>query len=171
MHAALRLVYRYRQLAGKCETGAGLSFDEIGELTAIEAAFAGETQAYLSDRMMGERDFARAPVDLSATLIRRRFRDSVTILDLAPGGFVCEGAPFLQDGDRAEIAVRAGADGSKTYRFMAEVAWTRDRANDCVIGFRFVGIPIEIRRLPAAASPEPAGPGAKATRPAAAAAA
>jgi hypothetical protein len=146
MLAALKLVYRYRQLAGRCETGAGLDFDEIGELTAIEASFAGETQRLAGDRRIGERDFSRAPVLLGATLYRRQFRDQVTIFDIGPGGFVCEGAPFLQEGDRVEVVVDGGAESPASYRFMAQVAWTRDRESDCVIGFRFVGIPLEIRR-------------------------
>lgn len=150
MQGALKAVYRYRQLAGKCAAGAGLDFDEIGELTAIEAAFADDGSAPLDDRRIGERHFSRARVSHKATLVGRRFRDPIRILDLAPGGFVCERGPVLEAGDRAEVIVDADAKASTTYRFIAEVAWIRDRHDDCVIGFRFVGIPIEIRRPPPA---------------------
>jgi hypothetical protein len=148
MRRVLKLVYRYRQLTGKCETGAGLDFDEIGELTAIEAAFAGEARRHPGDRRIGDRDFVRASVEIGATLHRRQFRDPVTILDLAPGGFVCEGAPYLQEADRVEMVVPASDDGATSYRFMAEVAWTEDRDADCLIGFRFLGVPLEIRTRP-----------------------
>jgi hypothetical protein len=158
MHRVLKLVYRYRQLTGKCATGAGLDFDEIGELTAIEATFAGEGKRRPGDRRLGERDFVRASVELGATLHRRQFRDPVTILDLAPGGFVCEGAPFLQEADRVEVVIGAGDDEDTSYRFIAEVAWTEDRDADCLIGFRFLGVPLEIRRLAGGAHAAPAAP-------------
>jgi hypothetical protein len=38
--SALDRVYQYRLLLGKSASGAGLSFDEIEALTALEAAFA-----------------------------------------------------------------------------------------------------------------------------------
>ena len=161
MHRDLKLVYRYRQLSGKCDTGAGLDFDEIGDLTAIEAAFAGEAQRRPGDRRVGERDFTRVPVKLAAVLHRRQFRDAITILDIGPGGFVCEGAPHLEASELVEIIIDASEDSSISYRFMAEVAWTQDRAEDCVVGFKFVGVPVQLRR-------GPLRPGDSATKPPAA---
>ena len=160
MHRVLELVFRYRQLLGKCETGAGLDFGEIPELTELEVELAGETRRHDGPRRLGERDFSRAAVELQAELRRGRFRDTVTIAELGPGGFVCEGGPFLQREDRVEVVVAMAAP-VMSVRFMAEIAWTRDRDVDCVLGFRVLGVPLAIRH------PAPPMEPARARRPSA----
>src|SRR4051794_26863429 len=93
---ALDRVYRYRVLIGQCAAGAGLSLDEIDELTALEASFAASDDDL---RAAEGRRFRRERVDLSAVLRGGKLNDAVTVSELAPGGLVCRSAPFARPGD------------------------------------------------------------------------
>lgn len=155
--AALEKVYRYRQLAGKCELGTGLELDEIMEITAIEAAFA--TTAGCGE-WSDEREFVRAPADLAGRLSSRRYDDPVRITDLGPGGMEICDAPYLERGDAVQIAV---SQESGCFRFAAEVAWVREEGATSKVGLKLCGVPVLLRkpprRLPAAAPvPAPAQP-------------
>lgn len=165
MHAALKLVYRYRQLFGKCESSAGLEFDEIRELAALEAFFAGDESAPPSRELGGSRLFAREAVDADAALRARDRRAPIRLLDLGPGGFACRGAFSLEPRERVELTATPSPGGILSYRFRAELAWIIPTQVGAYAGFRFLGTPLELRHSAASRSAEsPPTPGARARR-------
>ncbi len=134
MSTALELVYRYRQLAGKCDV-CGLSMEEILLMDTIESLF----------REGGQhaRKFARERVNIDATLRGRRHTDAITISDLAPGGLECIRAPYYEKGDEVEIVI-ADDECDLSYRFKAVVTWLREQhdSDDYRLGMKFVGAPV-----------------------------
>lgn len=133
---SLELVYRYRSLLGKCETGVGLEFDEIDTLTQIEAAFAPGPRE--------PRRFKRLGTDLRAMLRGGDLNDRVTISELAPGGFVVRQAPYVDEGMIIEIAID-DPDAAVSYRFKAKVQWLKDDlGDDFALGLELVGVPVMI---------------------------
>jgi len=134
MSTALELVYRYRQLAGKCDMR-GLSMDEVLLMDTIESLF----------REGGHhaRKFARERVNIEATLRGRKHTDSIKISDLAPGGLECIRAPYYERGDEVEIVI-ADEECSLSYRFKAVVTWLREEndSDDYRMGMKFVGSPV-----------------------------
>jgi hypothetical protein len=141
--SSLELVYQYRLLLGKCSSGAGLTYDEIDELTALEAAFAASDD---DQRAAEGRRFRRERVDLSAVLRGGKLHDAVTVAELAPGGLVCRSAPWAETGDAVEIVIE-DESRSLSYRFKARVSWLREEheGDDYVLGLEFVGIPVLVR--------------------------
>ena len=134
MSTALELVYRYRQLAGKCDV-CGLSMDEILLMDTIESLFR-EGGQHL-------RKFARERVDIDATLRGRKHVDRIKISDLAPGGMECVRAPYYETGDEVEVVI-ADEECSLSYRFKAVVTWLREEhdTDDFRLGMKFVGAPV-----------------------------
>jgi hypothetical protein len=122
--SALDRVYQYRLLLGKSASGAGLSFDEIEALTALEAAFA-ETAAPSVDG----RRFRREAVTLPALVRGGKLNDAVTVADIGPGGMVCGAAPYAEVGDAVEIVID-DVELALTYRFKARVQWRREDGDD-----------------------------------------
>ncbi|RMH42264.1 MAG: hypothetical protein D6689_08735 [Deltaproteobacteria bacterium] len=144
MTTALELVYRYRQLAGKCDT-CGLTMDEIDLMTTIESLFRGGGA--------DGRRFSREPVSLTATLRGRGHSDVVTVDNLAPGGLVCQRAPYYATDDTVDVVIDDDECGL-SYRFKARVTWVRADADtdDYVVGLAFVGAPVLLRYAPARAA-------------------
>ena len=141
--APLDLVYQYRLLLGKCESGAGLDFDEIEALSAIEALF---TDSGDDDEWRDRRRFSRETVSLPAVVRGPRLNDPVRVVDLAPGGLVCRSAPYVEEGDLVEVVIDDEELGL-SYRFKASVSWLRDdEDDDYAVGLRFVGTPVLIHR-------------------------
>lgn len=136
---ALDNVYQYRLLLGKCASGAGLTFDEIEALTALEAAFAGEASPRAD-----ERRFRREPVSLPAVVRGGRLHDAVHVADIGPGGMVCERAPYADLGCAVEIVID-DVELGLTYRFKARVQWIREDGDDYVLGFEWTGTPVLLR--------------------------
>ncbi|MCA9674881.1 MAG: hypothetical protein H6709_22485 [Kofleriaceae bacterium] len=142
--SALDLVYQYRKLLGKCESGLGLDVDDIIALTALEAVFAGD------DR--DGRQHRRERVEM-ACLLRGPghgdgINDRVRISELGPGGLVCRQAPFADDGTVLEVVID-DPEMSLSYRFKARVAWLReDVGDDFALGLTFVGAPLLIHHGP-----------------------
>ena len=95
---ALDRVYQYRLLLGKAASGAGLSFDEIEALTALEAAFAEDAHPAVDGRR-----FRREAVRLPAVVRGGKLHDAITVDDIGPGGMVCGGAPYAELGSAVEI--------------------------------------------------------------------
>jgi hypothetical protein len=145
---ALDLVYQYRLLVGKCESGVGLDFDEIEALGAIEALFANPTGDDGEATLRGRRQFARERVSIQGVVRGARLNDPVHIVDLGPGGMVCRTAPYMEEGQLLEVVIDDEELGL-SYRFKACVSWLRDDVDDdYAIGLRFVGTPILIHRGP-----------------------
>jgi hypothetical protein len=137
MSTALDLVFKYRTLVGKCLSDSGLDIEEIQVLTTLEQLFRSRES---------RREFARVDVDLKAELRARGMRDSVAVSNIAPGGVVCGGCPYLQEGDAVEIVIE-NSELLISYRFSATVAWTQyDENDDMDVGLEFVGVPLLIRR-------------------------
>jgi hypothetical protein len=127
----IEAIHRYRTLLGKCELGMGLDFEEIEEVSNIEATF-----------VPGGRDgrrFRREKVTLHALLRGDRINDRVDVVELGPGGVVCRNAPFVARGEHVEIVID---DGDHSYRFHAIGVWLRDDGDDFKIGLRLVGMPV-----------------------------
>jgi hypothetical protein len=151
MSTALELIYQYRQLSGKCESGAGLEVEEIEVLIAIEALFdrrAGGSGARAADSLWPcQREFVREQVDLRAMLRSHRLADPVRVCALGPGGLVCRSAPQVEDGESVEIVID-DRELSLSYRFKGVVSWSRDDDEGAVLGIRFVGTPLLVRYGP-----------------------
>jgi hypothetical protein len=136
----LETIHRYRTLVGKCELGMGLDWDEITEVSNIEASF-----------VPGGRDgrkYRREPVELHALLRGDRINDRVAVVELGPGGVVCRNAPFVARGEHVEVVID---DGDRSYRFSAVGVWLRDDGDDFKIGLRLVGMPVCLHTVRVAA--------------------
>ena len=141
--SALELVYQYRLLLGKCSANAGLTIDEIDQLTMLEATFAA-TEDDL--RARDGRRFRRERVDLRAVIRGGKLHDAVTVAELAPCGMVIRSAPWAETGAPVELVIED--DGaSLSYRFKARVAWLREEGegDDYVLGLELVGTPVCVR--------------------------
>ncbi len=150
MSTVLELVYQYRHLVGKSETGAGLDVDEIDALNTIRAMFAGDHPDL--DLWRCTRQFAREKVTLLARLRSRDLEDPVEILEVAPGGMVVGAAPFLVPGSTIEL-IYDDPELALSYRFKALVVWRADDDQDnFLLGLELVGTPIRLRRKPAVVS-------------------
>jgi hypothetical protein len=130
------LVYQYRTLAGRCELGTGLEFDDIARLTELEAAFVpGGDDLHARDG----RKHRRESVVLHALVRGADQNDRVAVRDLGPGGLMIAGAPYANEGDQLEVVIDAER---RSYRFKAEVRWLKDDGDDYQVGLRFVGLPV-----------------------------
>lgn len=136
---ALDDVYQYRLLLGKCVSGAGLSFDDIETLTALEAAFAGDVGPASDGRR-----FRREAVSLPAVVRGGKLHDAVQVADIGPGGMVCSGAPYAELGTAVEIVID-DVELGLTYRFRATVQWLREDGDDYALGFAWTGTPVLLR--------------------------
>lgn len=134
MGTTLELVYKYRQLVGRCDAGIGLDLDGIGALMTIEALFAPQDPA--SDELASER------VTIKALVRNESLGDRVTVVALGPTGCVLRQSPYADEGDLVELVID-DPDKSLSYRFKATVAWLRDDVNDDFsLGLEFVGVPL-----------------------------
>jgi hypothetical protein len=138
---ALDLVYQYRKLLGKCESGLGLDVDEIIEMTALEAAFAAE-QADV-------RKFRRDRVEATCRLRGAPgLNDRVRLTEIGPGGLVCRQAPYVEEGTAVEVVID-DAEVEHSYRFFARVTWMReDVGDDFAIGLELFGAPLLVHYGP-----------------------
>ncbi len=145
---SLDLVFQYRTLVGKCESGVGLEFEEIDELTRIEASFASN-----EPRLDGRR-WKRLPVDLSAMLRGGDLNDKVLVSELAPGGLVVRQAPYIDEGMQIEVVID-DPDADLSYRFKARVQWLReDLQDDFALGLELIGMPVLIHYGPVVVTAE-----------------
>ena len=138
----LDLVYQYRVLLGKCASGAGLTVDEIDQLTLLEATFAaGEDDL----RAAEGRRFRRERVALTAVMRGGALHDAVTVSELAPGGLVLRGAPYVEAGTMVDLTID-DSDGHRSYRFKGRVQWVGDDVDDDFrLGVELTGAPVMIR--------------------------
>ncbi|MBL8622067.1 MAG: PilZ domain-containing protein [Myxococcales bacterium] len=136
---ALDRVYQYRLLLGKAASGAGLTFDEIEALTALEAAFAEDASPAVDGRR-----FRREHVRLPAVVRGGKLHDAITVDDIGPGGMVCGRAPYAEIGSAVEIIID-DVELGLTYRFKARVQWTREDGDDYLLGFAWTGTPVLLR--------------------------
>jgi len=132
---ALDLVYQYRKLLGKCESGLGLDVDEMIEMTALEAAFVAEAR--------DERRHRRDRVDFTCRLRGvEGLNDRVRVAELGPGGLVCRQTPFVEEGRVIEVVID-DPEVDLSYRFTCRVAWLReDVGDDFALGLSFLGAPL-----------------------------
>jgi hypothetical protein len=132
----VEIVFQYRTLLGKCDLGVGLEWDEIEQLTAIEAAFA----PVADDRRMNcGRKFRREATRLTGLMRGDRINDRVDIVEVGPGGLVVRNAPFVARGEQVEIQVDVG---DKSYRFRAQGVWMKDDGDDYKVGLALIGMPV-----------------------------
>jgi hypothetical protein len=131
----LDLVYQYRKLLGKCESGLGLDVEEMISLTALEATFVTEE----SD----ERKHRRDQVSFTCRLRGAEgLNDRVRVAELGPGGLVCRQTPFVEEGKLIEVVID-DPEVDLSYRFTCRVAWLReDVGDDFAVGLSFVGAPL-----------------------------
>jgi hypothetical protein len=145
MTAVLDVVFQYRRLVGKCDTGRGLEIDEIDEMTAIEARFVpGDDDL----RAHEGRRFGRERVDFQALLKGGPLNDQVRVTEMSPGGLVCRAAPYAEEGQTLEVVID-DADRSLSYRFKATVQWLKDDVgDDFQLGLALVGTPVLVHYGP-----------------------
>jgi hypothetical protein len=175
---ALDLVYQYRQLVGKCESGAGLDFDEIEALGTIEALFAVDLTATGRPAEVAKAPVVR-PVRRDATVIegedevaasrddaarcRRQFcREQVDLRGRLRGNRANDPVHIVNLGPGGLVCRNApyveegehveiiidDVELSLSYRFKAEVTWLNDDDDDFALGLRFVGIPVLVHHIP-----------------------
>jgi len=136
---SLDLIFQYRTLLGKCESGAGLDLDEIDTVIAIEASFAPGEDDF---RARDGRRFRRERVDLVAVIKGGSLNDKVQITELSPGGLVVSTAPYADEGQVLEVVID-DAELSLSYRFKARVQWLReDHGDDFQLGLALIGTPV-----------------------------
>ena len=146
MSTTLELVYQYRHLLGKCESGVGLEVDEIDALHTIKALFVGDHPDL--DVWRCTRQFAREKVALLARLRSREHDDPVELIEIAPGGMVVGGAPYAAPGSTVEL-VYDDPELSLSYRFKAKVVWLDEDGDEFLLGLELVGAPLRLHRGPA----------------------
>jgi len=129
-------IARYRTLIGKCELGMGLDWDEIDQVSIIEAAFAPTER--------DGRRFRREKVSLRALLRGDRINDRVDVIELGPGGVVCRCAPFVARSEEVELVID---EDDRSYRFRAVGVWLREDGEDFRIGLRFVGMSVVLHTV------------------------
>lgn|GEM_PF-3210096 len=145
MNTLLELVYKYRQLLGKCSTGAGLSMGEVETLSTIESLFGRHSDRGDTDLWTCQRRFVRENVDLHGKLRSRGMTDTIEVINIDPNGMVCSGAPYVEEGTTVEL-VFEDDELMITYRFKATVKWRRDAESDNYeLGLQLVGVPLMIR--------------------------
>ncbi|MDB4961004.1 MAG: hypothetical protein JWP01_1003 [Myxococcales bacterium] len=132
----VEIVFQYRTLLGKCDLGVGLEWDEIEQLTAIEAAFAPVAD---DRRMKCGRKFRREATKLTALMRGDRINDRVDVVEIGPGGFVVRNAPFVARGEQVEIQVDVG---DNSFRFRAQGVWMKDDGDDYKVGLALIGMPV-----------------------------
>jgi len=157
MTTTLELVFQYRQLVGRCEAGAGLSFDEIEVVSAIESLF--EVEAPASPLRWRDRPLlGNKPVHLSAVLRGKKACDTVEVVALGPEGLICRRAPYMDEGARFEVIIEVG---EHSYRFHAKVIWAEDADDgNLEVELAFTGIPVLVRYGEVATRPASQGGGA-----------
>lgn len=145
MNTLLELVYKYRQLQGKCSMGAGLTMDEIETVSTIEGLF-GRHAERGTDLWQCQRTFVREDVDIDAQMRSgKAIMDDVRIINLDPSGMVCRSAPYVDEGTTIELMFH-DHELLITYRFKAIVKWLRDDTEDNFeLGLHLVGVPLLIR--------------------------
>ncbi|MBT8493558.1 MAG: hypothetical protein KJO07_10910 [Deltaproteobacteria bacterium] len=145
MATVLELVFKYRQLVGTCESGAGLSLDDIEVVSTIEALFAVEANDPRSRRWRDRPLLGSENVNLSALMRGNKVCDRVGVIALGPEGLVCSRAPWVSEGEILELIID-DAELDVSYRFMAQVIWAEDDQDDSMeVELRFTGIPVLVR--------------------------
>jgi hypothetical protein len=133
----LEAVFLYRSLLGKCDLGCGLELEEIEQIARIEGLFAPGVEEH-------DRRFRRAAVQLDALVRGDCINDRVKVVELAPGGLVLRGAPFINRGEQVEIVIDLG---DHSFRFCARGVWVKDDGDDYKVGVQFVGMPVCLHRV------------------------
>jgi hypothetical protein len=145
MPTVLELVFKYRQLVGTCESGAGLSLDDIEVVSTIESLFAVNTEDTSSRRWRDRPLLGTESVNLSALMRGKKVCDRVGVIALGPEGMVCTRAPWVSEGDTLELIID-DAELDVSYRFMAQVIWAEDQFDDSMeVELRFTGTPVLVR--------------------------
>jgi hypothetical protein len=129
----LATIFEYRTLLGKCDRGDGLELDEIGRLAEIEREYAPTGEGPRG------RKFRREVVQLHGIIRGECMNDSVELIEVGPGGFVCRKAPYIARGEQVEIVIE---DGDCSYRFRAAGVWLKDDGEDYKVGLALIGMPV-----------------------------
>jgi hypothetical protein len=137
----VEVVFQYRSLAGKCELGIGLEWDEIEQVTKIESAF--EPSADDRRTRLGRR-FRREAVKVPAMLRGDRINDRVDLIELGPGGAVVRNAPYVARGEQVELVIDVG---DCSYRFRARGVWLKDDNDDYRVGLELIGMPVCLHKV------------------------
>lgn len=149
MGSTVALVYQYRQLTGRCDSGTGLDFDEIDTLTTVESMLTVQPPIGADDWRTAD-----APEPVAAVLRGPRMNDDVDIVNLGPEGCVCRNAPYADEGVTVELMI-GDSEASVSYRFKAQVTWLDDDGDDFALGLAFVGVPLQVRYASARELSEP----------------
>jgi PilZ domain len=131
----VQAIHRYRTLLGKCDLGLGLDWDEIDQVSIIEAAFESNDK---------RRKFRREKVELHALLRGDRINDRIDVIELGPGGLVIRNAPFVSRGEEVELVID---DGDRSFRFSAVGVWLREDGDDFRVGLRFIGMSVCLHKV------------------------
>jgi hypothetical protein len=137
----LETVFQYRTLVGKCDLGVGLDWDEIDEVTSIEAMF----EATSEDRRQNAfRRFRRETVRMTGVMRGDRIHDRIDIVEMCLGGMVIRNAPYVAKGEQVEIVIEIG---ELSYRFRAQGVWLKDDGDDYRVGLALIGMPVCLHKV------------------------
>jgi hypothetical protein len=139
----LERVYKHRLLSYKCESGEGVSMDEVHELELLESELKG---------MSTGRGYQRFVYELGAMLRYGEVRDLVPVGDLGPGGVGLRGCPQVSPGSIVQIELTCPSTRDR-YCFQARVVWLRLSVEGRQAGLRFVGRPLHMRQGPPGKAP------------------
>ena len=145
MTTGLNLVFQYRRLLGACEAGAGVSFDDIELIGAVEALFTVPAPASRTLRWRDRPLLGTQPANLSALLRGKKVNDEVEVIALGPEGLICTRAPYMDEGETFEIVFEDHQQGL-SYRFHGKVIWAEETEDgELEVELAFTGTPVLVR--------------------------
>jgi len=132
-------VYEYQRLLAQASVfGDRLGAESRNRLAQLERDLEQGAQVTPSGP---RRRFARASVDLRATLKAGGRVHPVHVVNLGGGGLCVEPAPTLQSGERAVVKLTSAETG-ESYAYPVEARWTKRSARMSTMGLPFVGVPL-----------------------------
>lgn len=132
----LENVFQYRTLIGKCELGIGLEWNEIEQVSEIEALFEPVER--------DGRRFRRETVKVNALMRGDRINDRVEVVELSLGGMIIRNAPYVARGEVVELIIDID---DHSYRFTARGVWLKDDGDDFRVALALVGMPVCLRKV------------------------
>lgn len=137
----LRRVYEYQRLLAQASLFGGRFGRASRErLEQLERELGAGAETIPSGP---RRRFARASVDIRATLKAGGRVHPVEVVDFGGGGLCIKPAPTLQSGERAVVKLTSAETG-ESYAYPVEARWTRRSGRTSTMGLPFIGVPLRV---------------------------
>ena len=136
MRDLVELVFEYRRLRARSHLGISLSEEHIAQLAALERLFGKESAEHK------RRQFARCPVEMTATVESREGTEHpVKLTCLGGGGVRVTPAPSIPQGQSAILKISAN---DAHYQYRVRAGWRGQDESETSMGMRFVGTPSKL---------------------------